>query len=425
MKGISQLKIIIHRGAHEIGGTCIQLSTATTTLLLDLGLPLSSTSKDLDVPSLHPDAVVISHTHQDHVGLIEKLPPETPVYLGKLTRELLDATRIFLDKPLLENNFKYFDKWQPFPIGDFNLTPYLVDHSSADAYGFLIEVEGKRLFYSGDFRGHGNKNKLFDKMIANPPRNIDLLFMEGTMLERSNSDFPNELAVRNEIQKIISHQENVSFLISSSQNIDRLVSAHNACVAANKVLVIDFYTAWVLEKAKAVSPGIRAFKWDHIAVLASGFKSGRQYSIMKKQRSRLGLFINNVFEHTIKEDVIRTDPSRYLILDKVSSTGRLIESVRGNKPINIIYSQWLGYLSNSNDDKLGVKIMAAYKRGDIPGVNFRYAHTSGHAPIEDLQKFATALKPKMLVPIHTEFGSKYKKLFDNVHVIDDNQPLEI
>jgi ribonuclease J len=297
-----------------------------------------------------------------------------------------------------------------------------VDHSSADAYGFLIEVEGKRIFYSGDFRGHGNKNKLFDKMIANPPRDIDLLFMEGTMLERSNRDFPNERAVRNEIQKIISRQENVSFLISSSQNIDRLVSAYN--VAASKVLVIDFYTAWVLEKAKAVSPGIRAFKWDHVAVLTSGYKSSRQYSTMKKQRSRLGAFINNVFEHTIKEDVIRTDPSRYLILGKVSSAGWLIESFRGNKPINVIYSQWLGYLSYLNDDYYGAEAMAAYKHGDIPGIDFHYAHTSGHAPVEDLQKFAAALKPKMLVPIHTEFGSKYKELFDNVRVIGDDQPLD-
>lgn len=405
------MKIIIHRGAQEIGGTCIQLSTSKTTILLDLGLPLSAKSKNLDVASFKPDAVLISHAHQDHFGLVEKLPTETPVYLGKLTKELLDATRIFLDMLLLTNNFHYFEKWQPFTIGDFRLTPYLVDHSATDAYGFLIEADGKRLFYSGDFRGHGNKSKLFHKMIAAPPKDIDLLFMEGTMLERNNNDFPNERAVRDEIQKIISRQENVSFLISSSQNIDRLVSAYNACVATDKVFVIDFYTAWVLEKAKAVSRGIRTFKWDHISVLASGFKSGRQYSIMKKQRSRLGSFINNVFDHTIKEEVIRTDPSRYLILDKVSSAGRLVESFRGNKPVNVIYSQWLGYLSSPHDDHPGVKAIAAYKCRDVPGVDFHYAHTSGHAPAEDLQKFAAALKPKMLVPVHTEHGSKFRILF--------------
>ncbi len=415
------LKITIHRGAHEIGGTCIQLSTSKTTILLDLGLPLSAESKKINVASFQPDAVLISHPHQDHFGLIEKLPPETPVYLGKLTKELIDATRMFLDMPLFTNNFKFYEKWQPFNLGDFRLTAYLVDHSAADAYGFLIEAEGKRLFYSGDFRGHGNKNKLFHKMITDPPRDIDLLFMEGTMLERNNNEFPHERAVRDKIQRIIARQENVSFLISSSQNIDRLVSAHNACVAKGKVFVIDFYTAWVLEKVKAVSTGISAFKWDHIAVLASGFKSGRQYSIMQKQRGRLGSFINNVFDHTIKEEVIRADPSRYLVLEKVSSVGRLVESFRGNKPVNVIYSQWLGYLSPSNDDHHGAKAMDAYKCGDVPGVDFHYAHTSGHAPVEDLQKYAAALKPKMLVPIHTEYGNKFNELFDCIVQIADNQ----
>lgn len=418
------MKILIHRGSNEIGGTCIQLSTDKTTILLDLGLPLSKTSKEINISNVKPDAVLISHPHQDHFGLIDILSAETPVYLGKLAKELIDATCIFLDRPLKTNNFNFFEKWKSFSIGDFRLTPYLVDHSAVDAYGFLIEAENKRLFYSGDFRGHGNKYKLFDKMIANPPKDIDLLFMEGTMLERNNNDFPNERAVQNEIRNLISQQENVSFLVSSSQNIDRLVSAHNACVAANKVFVIDFYTAWVLDKVKAVSPGIRAFNWDHIAVLTSGFKSSRQYSVMKKQRSRLGSFINNVFDHTVKEEIIRTNPSHYLILGKIPSAGRIIESYRGAKPVNVIYSQWLGYLSSPNND-YGAEAMAAYRRGDIPGIDFHYAHTSGHATVEDLQKFAAALKPKMLVPIHTGYAGKFKEFFNNVHVVDDNQVLNI
>ncbi|MEN6347947.1 MAG: MBL fold metallo-hydrolase [Syntrophomonas sp.] len=418
------MKILIHRGSNEIGGTCIQLSTDKTTIFLDLGLPLSKTSKEISISNVKPDAVLISHPHQDHFGLIDILPSETPVYLGKLAKELLDATRIFLDKPLLTNNFNFFEKWQPFTIADFRMTPYLVDHSAVDAYGFLIEAEDKRLFYSGDFRGHGNKNELFNKMITDPPEDIDLLFMEGTMMERNNNDFPNERAVQNEIRNLISRQENVSFLISSSQNIDRLVSAHNACVAANKVFVIDFYTAWVLEKVKAVSPGIRAFNWDHVVVLTSGFKSGRQYSVMKKQRNRFGSFINNVFSHAIKEDIIKSNPSRYLILCKVKSAGRLIESYRGNKSVNVIYSQWLGYLSSPHED-YGVKTMAVYRRGDIQGIDFHYVHTSGHATVNDLQKFAAALKPKMLVPIHTEYGGKFNKFFDNVLVVDDDQALEI
>ena len=48
----------------------------------------------------------------------------------------------------------------PVEIGPFRVTPYLVDHSAFDAYALLVEADGKRVFYSGDFRGHGRKRKL-------------------------------------------------------------------------------------------------------------------------------------------------------------------------------------------------------------------------------------------------------------------------
>jgi ribonuclease J len=62
-----------------------------------------------------------------------------------------------------------YQSGQGFDIGPFRVTPFLVDHSAYDAYGLLIESGGKRLFYSGDFRAHGRKGMLFDRLIAQPP----------------------------------------------------------------------------------------------------------------------------------------------------------------------------------------------------------------------------------------------------------------
>ena len=48
-----------------------------------------------------------------------------------------------------------------------------------------MEIEkGKRLFYSGDLRAHGRKAKLFEALVRNPPRNIDIMFIEGSSLGR-------------------------------------------------------------------------------------------------------------------------------------------------------------------------------------------------------------------------------------------------
>lgn len=167
-----------------------------------------------------------------------------------MARSLINAAQAFIGEERYTLNFHDFTAWEPFTIGDFTVTPYLVDHSAVDAYAFLIESEGKRVFYSGDLRSHGRKGILFENLVKHPVRDIDLLFLEGTMMYRNNDLFPDEKAVEDTIFETIRQQKNISFLLSSSQNIDRIVSAYRACKRAGKLLVIDIYTAWVLEQLR-------------------------------------------------------------------------------------------------------------------------------------------------------------------------------
>jgi Cft2 family RNA processing exonuclease len=69
-KEASTMTIKIFRGTKEVGGTCIEVKAANgKTLWIDLGLPLSTA--DSNVGYAHggkPDALLISHSHQDHYG---------------------------------------------------------------------------------------------------------------------------------------------------------------------------------------------------------------------------------------------------------------------------------------------------------------------------------------------------------------------
>lgn len=412
------MKILIHRGSKEIGGTCIQLSTDKTTILLDLGLPLSNKSQGINLSNTKIDAVLISHSHQDHFGLIDTIGTSIPIYIGELGKHLIDATRMLLGKELNNNNFSYFKSWQSFQIGDFTIKPYLADHSAIDAYGFLIEAEGKRVFYSGDFRAHGRKSILFDKIVHDPPKNIDLLFMEGTMMQRSNDDFPTETAVEKKIYETIKDQNNISFLISSSQNIDRIVSAYRACLKARKMLIIDIYTAWVLEQVKLSSQHVPTIEWNAIGVYAD-FNQDKK---LKENSGFFGDFRKKVYDHRIKKEQIAENPAGFLYLSKMSKSTTM-NIYKKETPINVIYSQWLGYLQFKNSEYFGAEDIAAFRND--PQVHFIYAHTSGHATVKDLKDFANALNPKQLIPVHTEFSGKFKEHFDNVHVVDDNQSLDI
>jgi hypothetical protein len=56
--------ILVHKGNHEIGGTCIQVTSGMTTVLLDVGPPLNAESLRVDVSQVSVDAVLVSQPNR-------------------------------------------------------------------------------------------------------------------------------------------------------------------------------------------------------------------------------------------------------------------------------------------------------------------------------------------------------------------------
>lgn len=119
------------------------------------------------------NSILLSHSHQDHYGLLSFVNPEIPVYMSWGCKELIEISHFFGQTDYDLKNIKTITPWKLFKTGDFTIIPYLVDHSAFDAFAFSIECEDKNIFYSGDFRGHGRKSILFENILKNPPKNID------------------------------------------------------------------------------------------------------------------------------------------------------------------------------------------------------------------------------------------------------------
>ena len=84
--------------------------------------------------------------------------PAIPIGIGAAGQRILDRAADWLDRPKLDDRVLiHWQSGKPVTLGPFTITPLLVDHSAYDAYALLIEADGQRLFYSGDFRGHGRK----------------------------------------------------------------------------------------------------------------------------------------------------------------------------------------------------------------------------------------------------------------------------
>lgn len=410
------MKLTIHRGTQEIGGSCVQITVGDHSVLLDAGSPLRETRSEVDLSKIEFSDVFISHPHQDHFGMIENLPLGKTVHVGETARQFVETTRIFLGKPPLTNTFSHLNNRTCVEITPgFRVIPYLMDHSCIDAFGFLVEAEGKRIYYSGDFRAHGKRRQAFDWFLNDPPRDIDLLLMEGTMMGRDNIVHANEDAVENGMVDVLStHKGMACFLICSGQHIDRLCAAYRACIRADRIFVIDIYTAYILRIVSQRFPSVPDISTArNIKVLTKGVTARAHYARVAENRNFFGSFVSELFhkQNVVDTDTILRDQGRYFL--KISNFSDLLDELH---QCCVIYSMWSGYLQEPKYQAIK----------DHPNVSFHEIHTSGHAVREDLKHMATAVNAKQLVPIHTEHGDAYRDFFgDSVHVLQDGETLEI
>lgn len=444
------MKLIIHRGTHQIGGTCVELETGDTRILLDFGMPLQDTSgadfnargldgKPLqglidekvlfDIPGLYRgadpsvDAVLISHSHKDHYGFLPYINPKIPVYLSKGAYELVRALNVFLPESKRTNIEApiFLRHMRPIKIGGFDVEPYLVDHSGFDAMGFLISetATGKTILYTGDFRAGGWMKKRYDEFINKPPVRIDCLLMEGTMLAREGGKYPDEAAVVAGIIEVIKKSANTVILVyCSGQNIDRIVSLYKAARKAKALFVVDPYTAYMLKVTGDISKSIPQIEWDNIRVFVANYGRGDIY-INKISSSERKEMMFSLGKKKIKAfDFISLKQKALLLMrNTMISVVEKIPQIRG---ATLIYSQWEGYLKKNTPD--AKKFWEFAKRNDL---NIEHIHTGGHATVEKLQAFARAVKPKLLIPIHTNEPERYSSLFSNVKLLNDGDVLEI
>mgnify|MGYP001065189666 FL=1 len=110
---------------------------------------------------------------------------------------------------------------------------------------FVIEAEGKRVLYTGDFRMHGLRSHIVEKLVKTYIGEVDVLITEGTLVSRGVNDGISEAAVLEDIYSYIQDGKYV-FVICSSTNIDRIMGIWQN-MPTDKVLIFDAYQKRILD----------------------------------------------------------------------------------------------------------------------------------------------------------------------------------
>lgn len=413
------LRVCIRRGASEIGGSCVELASDGRRLVVDLGLPLDADlADDVPLPEIRgldgtdPTllGVVISHSHPDHWGLAQRIDPSVPLYMGEVTAQILREARFFTPTGADFAPERFLRNHEPLSIGPFTVTPHLVDHSAFDAYALEIQAAGKRLLYSGDFRGHGSRRHLIDDLVRTVGRPVDALLLEGTHVREVTSETPENTLTEQDIQdrciEIFNETSGMVLAAYSPQNVDRMISLYRAARASGRKLVLDLYAASIA--AALDDPDVP--RWDADDVLIYVPLSQR----IKVKRT--GEF----------DRVNRLHHRRIYAGDLAQRAGELVMTFRASMAREFanagcldgsaaIWSMWAGYLTRSEAAPLREWLEANT-------LGYEVVHASGHASVDDLQKLALEISAGEVVPIHTASPHRFREYFSGAVVRPDDEP---
>ncbi len=199
------IRITFLGGARQVGRSSFLLQTPNSKVLLDCGIDVASQGADkfpyMDIPEFdlnQLDAIIISHAHLDHVGLLPylyKMGYRGPVYMTPPTRDI--AALLALDfigvaykqatKPLFDSTdikemvkhsicLNYNEVTDVTP--DIRLTFYNSGHVLGGALTHLNIGNGlHNLVYAGDFKYA--RSRLLDPAVASFPR-VETVITEST-----------------------------------------------------------------------------------------------------------------------------------------------------------------------------------------------------------------------------------------------------
>jgi len=338
------------------------------------------------------DALLLSHYHFDHTGRIPLVDEEIPVYCGETTSLIHEATSESGSSPLDKRGLRTFRTGDRFRVGSIEVQPVHVDHSIPGAYGFILHTSEGAVAYTGDFRFHGPMGKMTMDFISEARKAKPIaLITEGTRV--SGGDKKQELGeaeVSRATTRVLKSNHRLVFSSFRGNDVDRVLSFHEACVAAGRRLVVSMKVAMLLEELKKD----KGLKVPEI---------GRDVAVYLRRKGR-GRYDDREYWKW----------ERRFIDDGVTAEG-----VRKQQDKILLHlDQWyLPELIDIKPDRGGAYIHAtteAYNeegerdeeviRNWVSHFGFAYhqIHASGHSPLSGVGDLVNQIGSESVIPVHTE-----------------------
>jgi KH/beta-lactamase-domain protein len=406
-------------GARQVGRSCLLLQTPNSKVLIDCGIDVASQGKDrfpyFDVPEFdirEIDAVIISHAHLDHMGLLPylyKMGYKGPTYMTHPTMDIaallsLDfigvaykqaATPLFSSKDIKEMvkhticlNFNEVTDITP----DIRITFYNAGHALGSAMVHFNIGNGLHNFlYTADFKYA--KTRLLDPAITSFPR-IESVLTEATYGAKSDILPP----------RIESEEKMIDIINKTIERGGKILIPELGLGRAQETMLI-IEDAIKSGKLKKIPVYIDGMIWDINAIHTAypDFLSNKiRVSIFQDKNPFVSDIFSRVGSPQERKKVIEGEPCLVLATSGMLVGGASVEYFRefaGNEKNSIIFIcyQGVGSLGRQVQEGLKETKMNVDGREENVEINLEVHAIPGltaHAGRNEIMSFFNNMRPK-------------------------------
>jgi len=424
LKTEASIKVTPLGGLGEIGGNMMIIETEKSAIIVDVGMSFPDDSMH-GVDILIPDftyvrqirskitAIVITHSHEDHIGAMPYFFKElqVPIYGTALPLESIGAK---FDEHKMKHHRSYFravQKRKPIKIGEFEVEWMHMTHSIIDSSSLAITTEAGTIIHTGDF-------KIDHTPVDGYPADLHRLAYYGEkgvmalLSDSTNSHSPGftktEKTVGPTFERIFSQAKGRILMSTFSSNLHRVAQAIQCGLDhGRKVCVIGRSMEKNLDIA--MSLGYLKFPKDKF-IDAHEVNKYLDKEVLIVTTGSQGEPMSALFRMSIHEHRhIKIKPEDTVVLSA--------KAIPGNEAsVSEIINQI---------QKAGAKV--AYQ-------NYTDIHVSGHAAQEEQKLMLRLCKPKFFLPIHGEYNHVVRHiqtgvdcgvLERNTYILSDGEQVEI
>lgn len=358
---------------------------ATGFLLADFPLIVDTSPEDM--------CVFISHLHEDHMMLLPFVNREVPVLMSEGGARLHAALVASGALPSVAAAVHPVPAGTTRRVGDLTVEVLDVDHDLPGSAGIVVETPDGSIAYTGDWRLHGRHPELM-KSFVERCTGVDVLLTEASTAVRPGSPATtlaniSERAVVDAFDKLLASSRRGAYCSFHERNLERQSEIRDIAQAHNKTLVLSARTYAIWQHAAAAgfadldtSRGVAVWGDDGVdgergAGDGVGAAAGGSSASV-----------------AVTPSDVAADPRAFVCELRRWDRPRMLDLAAGPGDIYVYMN---GYPHGPADP--GWPVLETWLRE--LAVEFHAFSSHGHALPADLQWLVEAIRPKVVVPVHT------------------------